>query len=116
MNLSDLKINTPLCLSLSLFLGLMIGYLDFHALEVQPAVLFILIATGALGFLHPTRAWCWAILLGIGVPLIHFVALAKGIKPNYPINGYYWVVLLPQIPSFIGAYSGVALRKLASSF
>ena len=115
MNISDLKINSSLCLGLSFLFGLLIGYVDFYAPEVQPAVLFLLIVTGTMGFVNPDCAWRLALLTGVGIPIMHFYALSRGIKPPYPINGQWGVLLLPQIPSFIGAYSGVLLRKLATN-
>lgn len=116
MNIDDLKINTPLCLSISFLLGLLVGYVDFNAPEVQPAVLLLLVVTIVMGFLNPDCAWRVAIITGIGIPAVHYFAFVKGIKPHYEMHGQYAVALLPQIPSFIGAYSGVFLRKLASNF
>ena len=115
MNMSDLKINSPICLSLSLLFGLLIGYLDFYAPEVQPAVLLLLIVTGAMGFLNPACAWRLALLTGIGIPVVNLYALSQGVKPSYSIKGQWAIWLLPQIPSFIGAYSGVLFHQLITS-
>lgn len=115
MDLSQLKLPTSICFIVCLLLGLVIGYLDFNASEVQGAVLLLLLTTSAIGFLHPTGAWRWAILTAIGIPVIHFVAQALQIRQIYPLNNRYAIVLLPQIPAFIGAYAGVLLRKLSRS-
>ncbi len=114
MKFPEFKLINLLCYCASLALGLLIGYLDFFTTEVQGAVLLLLVATAMLGYTHPDGAWRWATLTAFGIPLIHLLALHLGVRPAYPVNSQLGVILLPQIPAFIGVYSGVALRWVLS--
>lgn len=65
--------------------------------------LFIVIVTGLLGFFGPKRAWLWAILVGIWIPLV-------GIFITHNFGG-----VLALVVAFIGAYMGMALRKISQN-
>lgn len=116
MNRSFLKLNTRLCQLASCGLGLLIGYLDFHAEEVQGTALLLLLTTGLLSLLHPRGAWRWAVLTGLGIPLVHYAAHVLNIRLIHPLENRIAVVVLPQIPALVGAYAGVLAHKLARDF
>jgi hypothetical protein len=116
MKFPEFKLISFVCYCASLALGLLIGYLDFFTTEVQGAVLLLLVATALLGYTNPEGAWRWATLTAFGIPLIHLLALHLGVRPAYPVSSQLSVVLLPQIPAFIGVYSGVVLRWVLSKY
>ena len=116
MKFPEFKLISFVCYCASLALGLLIGYLDFFTTEVQSAVLLLLIATALLGYTIPADAWRWATITAFGIPLIHLLALHLGVRPSYPVSSQLSVVLLPQIPAFIGVYSGVILRWVLSKY
>ncbi|HWQ35804.1 MAG TPA: hypothetical protein VNQ79_23375 [Blastocatellia bacterium] len=116
MNLLNLKINAWLCVGVCLLAGLVIGYLDQRASEVQGIVLLLLAATGLPGFIHPAGAWRWALLIGCGVPATHLVRRALGYPPSYPVEPNVFASFLALIPAFIGAYAGALLRRAAEAF
>jgi hypothetical protein len=62
----------------------------------------IFIACLVLGLLGPRRAWLWALCCGLGVPLVDIA-----ISHNFGS-------LLAVAFAFAGAYTGVAVRKLAT--
>jgi hypothetical protein len=90
-----------------------IGWIDFHQTEVQPAVLLVLVSGAALAWLRPRAAWLVALMLGLSIIETHFVAQALGktyAGPPSPTLS----TLLALIPATIGAAVG-AIAGVASS-
>lgn len=112
MELTTWKLAEPLCWSLGLLLGLLAGYIDLRADEVQGPVLLLVIFAAFLGFLHPVNPWRWALIVGMGIPLAHFAGRALGVYPSYQVLPNVFATFMALIPAFIGAYAGVLLRQL----
>ncbi len=100
----------------AILLGLLIGYADSRADEVQPAVMLILIFTFVFGFLQSRLAWWWAILIGSGIFSSYVIRLALGVTPPFSPQPNAFAALIALIPAFIGAYTGVAARWLVFEF
>jgi len=98
----------------ALALAALVGWLDFHSDEVQPAVLLILVITAALSFAAPTKAWLWALIMGLSVEATYLVALSAGLVPRAPMTPVAGG-LLALIPAAIGAASGVGVRFASRS-
>jgi hypothetical protein len=94
-------------------LGLGIGYVDYTATEVQATLMVLLPIAFCFGLAAPRRAWRWALVLGLAIPLVHILGHAFNIRPPY--HDMVIASLLALIPSFLAAYSGAALRWLARS-
>ena len=90
------------------------GWVDFNNDEPQAAVLVILATTILLGFLLPSRAWLWAIIMALGLPVVYLFLRALGYQPVSPPSPGWYASLLAFIPAFIGVYSGVIGRLLVS--
>ncbi len=104
-----------LCIGLAFVGGLFAGWIDFNATEVQPTVLLLVVLGAAFGFVRPRRAWRWAIILGVCIPLGSLIFSALGYKPaELPQPGVY-ASLIALIPAFIGTYGGVLIRKIVTS-
>ncbi len=102
---------TAICTTLALLGGLFAGAIDFNATEPQPAALLVLIFAGIVGLIQPRAAWRWAIIVALGLPLAHLILRQLGWQPrNAPEPGEY-ATLIALIPGFMGAYSGVLIRK-----
>ena len=101
-----------LCIAIG---GLGIGYLDFHASEVQPIVGLILIFSFSLGATRPAGAWKWVLCAGGGIPAVHLLGSAIGVHPNYPVQPNVGATFLALIPAAIGVYLGVGIRALTTS-
>ena len=97
-------------LTLAVVLGLLIGYLDWHASEVQPIVLLVLIAVGAVSFFWPRWSWLAAIVVAVCIPIAHLIGRAMGYTESYPIEPNVWAALLALIPAFIAAGLGAGAR------
>ncbi len=92
----------------TLFVGVLVGLMDVRATEVQMTV-FLLLAFGFFaGFAQTKRAWRWALLLGIWVPIFGFIAMVVGLTPYRPQQQIGALIAL--IPAFIGTYVGVVVK------
>ncbi len=95
-----------------LFLGLLIGWIDFRAVEVQPSVLLLLVFGLFLGFAQPRHAWRWALILGIWIPLGGFAAVWLGLKA-FSVQETIGS-MMAFIPALVGAYGGVLVNRAAA--
>ncbi|MCL4395759.1 MAG: hypothetical protein M1482_13320 [Chloroflexi bacterium] len=96
---------------LTTFLGIVVGLSDLRN-DVQMTALLLLVFGMFAGYAKPQGAWVWALLLGIWVPLIEFVALAIGLRLTTQPDILVSAVAL--VPAFIGAYAGVAVHWMAT--
>ena len=95
--------------------GFLAGAVDFNNDEPQAAVIVIVAFTILLGFIQPRRAWRWALIVGLGVPIVYLIATALGYhSKSVPEPGWY-ASLIALIPAFISTYCGVLLRKAVST-
>ncbi len=100
-----------LCLALAVIGGSLAGAVDFNNDEPQAAVIVIIAFTGLLGFLQPRKAWRWALIVGLGVPIVYLIATALGYHAKSVGEPGWYASLIALIPAFISTYCGVFLRK-----
>lgn len=104
---------TLIVVGLALIGAVVVGTIDSHASEVQATLMIMLPITFALGFIEPKRAWLWALIIGLSVPLSYLWLLVTGQHYSTPpSNGF--TTLIALAPAFIGTYCGVILRKIFS--
>ncbi len=103
------------CLAVSLAGGIFALWVDSRNDEPQAAVLVILVMTFLVGFLLPKRAWLWAIIVGLCIPLGYLVTRAVGIPPRIPVEPGWYASAIALIPAFIGAYAGALGRLVINS-
>jgi uncharacterized membrane protein len=98
----------------ALLMGLLTGWLDFHATEVQGTVLMILVFSFAFSAINPRWAWLIALFMGGGIPLVAYVARGAALQPvdSIPSNPWYAGIVLPLVFSFVAAYAGVFIHWL----
>src|SRR5438105_9387649 len=94
---------------LTLFAGLLIGFMEPRTEEII-FIVFLLFAFGFFaGFVQPRGAWRWAILLAVWVPLNELFALLMNVRlieaPN-PVAG-----LFAFVPALVGTYIGVLIQR-----
>ena len=97
---------------LALALGLGIGCLDFHATEVQGAVLLMLLGGVGLGGLLANGAWLAGVILGAGIFLANVLARAVGYQPPSAPQPNVCAALLALLPALVGVAFGVGTRRL----
>jgi len=92
-----------LFLAVAIILGLIIAWIDTRPSwdDAGITAAMIIIAAGVVGFLAGKRPWIWALAVGIWIPLWNIVTT----------NSFGSLIVI--IISFIGAYAGTALRKMA---
>ncbi len=93
-------------------LGLAIGYVDYTATEVQATLLVLLPVAFCFGLAVPQRAWRWALVIGLAIPVVHVIGHAFNLQPPY--HDYVVASLLALIPSFLAVYSGAGVRWLVA--
>ena len=97
----------------ALALGVVAGVVDLFARSPQIAPIVIVVFSFLLSLTYPRKAWLWALLVGMGVPLTNMLALELGYGYlRRPENIY--LTYLALVPAFIGAYSAAMLRRHAA--
>ena len=102
-----------LALAAALPIGILIGVIDRHAEEVQPAVLLLGLAGAGLGAVAPRVAVPVGVILGLGVPLVHAYVRVEHLALPYATNGYAGT-FLALIPATVGALLGGWMRRSLS--
>ncbi len=91
-------------LAVALALGGLITYVDtlptWDDTGITAAALLVI--SGVLGFLGPSRPWLWALALGVWIPIVGFVRTQN-----------YWA-MVALVLAFLGAYAGMAVRTWVS--
>ena len=100
-----------LCIALAVIGAFLAGAVDFNNDEPQAAVIVIVVFAGLLGLIQPRRAWRWAVIVGLGVPMVYLIASALGYHSKSVGEPGWYASLIALIPAFISAYCGVLLRK-----
>jgi uncharacterized membrane protein YjjB (DUF3815 family) len=91
-------------------LGVIAGSVDLVAGSPQIAAAFIVVFAFLLSLTYPKRAWLWALLTGMFVPLINALAVELGYGYLRRPESLY-AAYLAFVPAFIGAYSAAFLRR-----
>ena len=91
------------------------GAVDFNNDEPQAAVIVIIVFAGLLGLIQPRQAWRWALIVGLGVPIVYLIATELGHQSKSVPEPAWYASLIALIPAFFSAYCGVLLRKAIST-
>jgi hypothetical protein len=89
----------------ALGLGSIITYIDSRPNwdDTGVTAFAILVSCAVLGAMGPRRPWLWALAVGIWIPIL-------GIARTQNFGS-----LLALLVAFVGAYAGMATRKMRSS-
>ncbi len=97
----------------TLFLGIVVGLIDLRNSEPQFAALLLLVFGLFAGFAQPRRAWLWALLLGLWVPILALVTYTLHLSNATSTEAVSSIIAL--IPAFVGAYAGVIVKRFAAT-
>ena len=85
--------------------GIFAAFTDLHNNNTETPLLLILTFGFALGFVHPRVFWLSGSLIGLMMPAIHFIALVRGWRVEYPNDSstplWAFLTLLPALTSSI---------------
>lgn len=107
--------NDPLQRYLYLGAVLISGFTGYIHLRVDAdRLVLLLLVAGCFvcGTVRPTGAWRWALIVGLGIPLVMLVG--HGVPADSLSRRDVDLPLpAPLIPALLGAYSGALVRRLA---
>ena len=107
---------TGLLVCLSLAGGIFIGYADSRSDDEFITVGALFAFSFLLGILGSRRAWLWALLIGIWVPLLNSTLPRFGLAPTRPGESFGFVSALAvtafvMAVCFAGSYAGALLVR-----
>lgn len=115
-HLRSIRPETVLRLALLAAGGALIGWLNYQATDnVQPVAAALLLFGFPFGLHRPTHAWLYALLLFAAVPLSGAWADVVSYHPGVPKPAPFYESIVALIPALLGAYTGVAIRWIASA-
>jgi len=85
--------------------GIFAAFTDLRNNGTETPLLLVLTFSFALGFIHPRVFWLSGLLIGLMMPAIHFIALVRGWRVEYPNDNstplWAFLTLLPALTSSI---------------
>jgi ABC-type multidrug transport system permease subunit len=94
---------------LAVLLGIAAGMLEITINDLLVTAIFVMIATMALGFMRPQRAWRWTLLVAVFVPLLRLAAYV--VLNQRADRAQVWESALGFLTGTAGAYGGVLARR-----
>jgi len=94
--------------ALSLFLGMLTGLISLRGDDPQFPVLLLLVFGFFAGFARPRRAWIFALLLAIWVPVTLVAGLFAGVVRGQPFG--VPASCIAFVPALVGVYIGVFIH------
>lgn len=92
----------------AVLLGLAAGILEITINDLLVTAIFVIFATMVLAFMRPQRAWRWALLVAIFVPLFRLAAYL--FLSQYSDRAQIWEAVFALVVGIVGSYAGVLGR------
>lgn len=99
---------TKSLVGLAVVAGSALGWLNLTQHDGQTMAVGVAAAAFLLAYLHPNRAWVWAVLVAGSLTLIQPIAEWRGLIPPDSIEPF--TVLNAFTPAFLGAYLAVMVN------
>ena len=97
----------------AIILGAIAGAVDLFVKSAQVAATLIVVFSFVLSLTYPRKAWLWAILTAMFVPLGSTLAVELGYGHLRRPESIYLTYMV-FVPAFIGAYSAAFLRRYSA--
>jgi hypothetical protein len=94
--------------ALAVLLGLAAGFLEITISDLLVTAIFVMFATMVLGFIRPRRAWQWAVIVAVFVPLLRLAAYI--LLNQHSDRAQIWESAMGFVTGTVGAYAGVLGR------
>jgi hypothetical protein len=95
------------------FAGVFAGWIDIKVGDLLFTALLVLAPCMMLGLMRPQRAWRWAVVVGICVPVVEllgYLALAQK-----PYRAQIYESFLAFLPGIVGSYGGAMLKQAVAN-
>jgi hypothetical protein len=90
--------------------GLATGWMNVRATDdVQPVAAALMLAGFGFGLYRPSRAWLFAVLLFLAIPISGAYADSINFHPGLTKPAPLYESLVALVPTLIGAYAGAAI-------
>ena len=97
----------------AIILGVVAAGVDLAAGSPQVAPALIVVFAFLLSLTYPRKAWLWALLTAMFVPLANTLVVELG-YPHFRRPESVYLSYLAFVPAFIGAYSATSLRRYSA--
>lgn len=101
-------------LLLAAVIGIGCGVFDLMTGRSDTTGLFVATAGFALALMVPSGAVARAVIMGVSIPLVYFVATLLEIDFPYPPTPHYLATIIALVPALAGTLFGLGVRRLAS--
>ena len=102
----------PVGILLAACIGIACGIYDLHTGRSDTMALFLGAAGLMLAVVAPTGAVPRALVLGLSIPLVYFVATLLDLTIPFPPAPHYIVTVVALVPALAGTLLGLGLRRL----
>lgn len=101
--------------------GLFAAFADLRKEEVPGPVFMVVIFTFVLGFFRPSCFWFSGLIVGLMMPMIHFIARVKGWEIAYPNDDStpiwsFWILIPALLGSILGAVFRWCLNRIRNRY
>jgi hypothetical protein len=93
---------------LAVLCGLAGGFIEIAISDLLFTAIFVMFATMVLGFVRPQRAWRWALIVAVFVPLLRLAAY--WFLNQHSDRAQIWESAMGFVTGTVGAYAGVLGR------
>ena len=91
------------------FAGVFAGWIDIKVGDLLFTALLVLAPCMMLGLMRPQRAWRWAVVVGICVPVVELIGYL--LLAQKPYRAQIYESFLAFLPGIVGSYGGAMLKQ-----
>jgi hypothetical protein len=91
------------------FAGVFAGWVDIRVGDLLFTALLVLAPCMMLGLMRPHRAWRWAVVVGICVPVVELLGYL--VFTQKPYRAQIYESFLAFLPGIAGSYGGAMLKQ-----
>ncbi len=93
----------------AVFAGVFAGWIDIKVGDLLFTALLVLAPCMMLGLMRPHRAWRWAVVVGICVPVVELLGYLA--LTQRPYRAQIYESFLAFLPGMVGSYGGAMLKQ-----